>query len=92
MSGLIALLDDVAAIAKVAASSIDDVIGQAAKAGTKAAGAVIDDAAVSPKYVQGFEASRELPIIKSRAISAILIERSQSSFSSARDRCCAVVL
>lgn len=63
MSGLIALLDDVAAIAKVAASSIDDVIGQAAKAGTKAAGAVIDDAAVSPKYVQGFEASRELPVI-----------------------------
>ena len=63
MSGLIALLDDVAAIAKVAASSIDDVIGQAAKAGTKAAGAVIDDAAVTPKYVQGFEASRELPVI-----------------------------
>ena len=63
MSGLIALLDDVAAIAKVAATSVDDVIGQAAKAGTKAAGAVIDDAAVTPKYVQGFEASRELPVI-----------------------------
>ncbi len=63
MSGLIALLDDVASIAKVAASSIDDVIGQAAKAGSKAAGAVIDDAAVTPKYVQGFEANRELPVI-----------------------------
>jgi len=63
MSGLIALLDDVAAIAKVAAASVDDVIGQAAKAGSKAAGAVIDDAAVSPKYVQGFAATRELPII-----------------------------
>ncbi|MEP3783915.1 DUF808 domain-containing protein [Ascidiaceihabitans sp.] len=63
MSGLIALFDDVAAIAKVAATSVDDVIAQAAKAGTKAAGAVIDDAAVTPKYVQGFEASRELPII-----------------------------
>lgn len=63
MSGLIALLDDVAAIAKVAASSIDDVIAQAAKAGSKAAGAVIDDAAVTPKYVQGFEANRELPVI-----------------------------
>ena len=63
MSGLIALFDDVAAIAKVAASSIDDVIGQAAKAGSKAAGAVIDDAAVTPKYVQGFRAERELPII-----------------------------
>lgn len=63
MSGLIALFDDVAAIAKVAAASVDDVIGQAAKAGAKAAGAVIDDAAVTPKYVHGFEASRELPII-----------------------------
>ncbi len=63
MSGLIALFDDVAAIAKVAAASVDDVIGQAAKAGSKAAGALIDDAAVTPKYVQGFEASRELPII-----------------------------
>lgn len=63
MSGLLALLDDVAAIAKVAAASIDDVAGQAAKAGAKAAGAVIDDAAVTPKYVTGFDAARELPII-----------------------------
>lgn len=63
MSGLLALLDDVAAIAKVAAASVDDVIGQAAKAGSKAAGAVIDDAAVSPKYVQGFSPKRELPIV-----------------------------
>lgn len=63
MSGLLALLDDVAGIAKVAASSLDDVASQALKAGSKAAGAVIDDAAVTPKYVAGFEASRELPII-----------------------------
>ena len=63
MSGLLALLDDVAGIAKVAAASIDDVAAQAAKAGAKAAGAVIDDAAVTPKYVHGFAASRELPII-----------------------------
>ncbi len=63
MSGLLALLDDVAGIAKIAASSVDDVIGQATKAGAKAAGAVIDDAAVAPKYVQGFSADRELPII-----------------------------
>lgn len=63
MSGLLALLDDVAAIAKVAAASADDIVGQAAKAGAKAAGAVIDDAAVTPKYVQGFAAARELPIV-----------------------------
>ena len=58
MSGLLALLDDVAGIAKVAAASIDDVLGQAVKSGSKAAGAVIDDAAVTPKYVQGFAAVR----------------------------------
>ncbi|MDT8855856.1 DUF808 domain-containing protein [Paracoccaceae bacterium Fryx2] len=63
MSGLLALLDDVAAIAKVAAASIDDVAAGAAKAGAKAAGVVIDDAAVTPKYVHGFDADRELPII-----------------------------
>ncbi|MDS9466156.1 DUF808 domain-containing protein [Paracoccus sp. MBLB3053] len=63
MSGLLALLDDVAGIAKIAAASVDDVAGQAAKAGAKAAGAVIDDAAVSPKYVHGFSAARELPIV-----------------------------
>jgi predicted DNA repair protein MutK len=62
-SGLLALLDDVAAIAKVAAASVDDVIGQATKAGAKAAGAVIDDAAVTPKYVHGFAPARELPIV-----------------------------
>ena len=61
--GLIALLDDVAAIAKVAAASLDDIAGQAAKAGAKAAGIVIDDAAVTPRYVVGFAAERELPII-----------------------------
>ncbi|PZX15823.1 hypothetical protein LX81_02456 [Palleronia aestuarii] len=63
MSGLVALLDDVAAIAKVAAASVDDVMGQAVKASSKAAGAVIDDAAVTPKYVHGFSADRELPIV-----------------------------
>jgi predicted DNA repair protein MutK len=78
MSGLLALLDDVAAIAKLAAAQLDDVAGQAAKvgakvgatvlddaakAGAKAAGVVIDDAAVTPKYVTGLPAARELPII-----------------------------
>ncbi len=61
--GLLGLLDDIAAIAKVAAASLDDVAAQAAKAGTKAAGVVIDDAAVTPRYVVGFDAKRELPIV-----------------------------
>ncbi|MCA8883737.1 MAG: DUF808 domain-containing protein [Rhodobacteraceae bacterium] len=62
-SGLLALLDDVAAIAKVAAASVDDTAALAAKAGAKSAGVVIDDAAVTPRYVVGFKAERELPII-----------------------------
>jgi len=61
--GLLGLLDDVTALAKVAAASIDDVAGQATKAGIKAAGAVIDDTAVTPNYVTGFAADRELPIV-----------------------------
>lgn len=71
MSGLLALLDDVAAIAKVAAASVDDVIGQATQAGAKAAGALIDDAAVTPKYVHGFSAERELPIVWRIAVGSI---------------------
>ena len=71
MSGLLALLDDVATIAKVAAASLDDVIGQSTKAGLKAAGAVIDDAAVTPKYVHGFSADRELPIVGRIALGSI---------------------
>ena len=61
--GLLALLDDVAALAKVAAASLDDIAGHATKAGLKAAGAVVDDAAVTPRYVDGFAAERELPIV-----------------------------
>lgn len=72
MSGLLALLDDVAGIAKIAAASVDDVIAQASKAGAKAAGAVIDDAAVTPKYVTGFSAERELPIVWKIARGSIL--------------------
>lgn len=62
-SGLSALLDDIATIAKVAAASIDDIGAAAGKAGTKAAGVVIDDTAVTPRYVTGFKPDRELPVI-----------------------------
>ncbi len=61
--GLIALLDDVAGLAKVAAASVDDVVGHAAKVSAKSAGVLIDDAAVTPRYLVGFAAERELPII-----------------------------
>jgi predicted DNA repair protein MutK len=69
--GLIALLDDVAALAKMASASLDDVAGQAAKAGAKAAGVVIDDAAVTPRYVVGFAAERELPIVGRIALGSL---------------------
>ena len=62
-SGLVALLDDVSIIARTAAASIDDVSVAAAKAGSKTAGVVIDDAAVTPSYVTGLSPARELPII-----------------------------
>lgn len=62
-SGLFALLDDVALIAKLAAASVDDVAAASARATTKAAGVVIDDAAVTPRYVTGFTPDRELPLI-----------------------------
>lgn len=62
-SGLAALLDDVATMAKLAAASIDDVGAAAGRAGAKAAGVVIDDTAVTPRYVTGFTPDRELPII-----------------------------
>ncbi len=69
--GLVGLLDDVAALAKLAAASIDDVGLAATKASAKAAGLVVDDAAVTPAYVQGLAADRELPIIKKIAIGSI---------------------
>src|SRR5688500_5297229 len=62
-SGLIALLDGVATIAKLAPASVDDIGPAAGKAGSKAAGVVIDDTAVTPRYVTGLAPERELPII-----------------------------
>lgn len=69
--GLIALLDDVAAMAKLAAASIDDVSAAAAKASAKAAGVVIDDTAVTPRYVTGLTPDRELPIIARIALGSL---------------------
>jgi uncharacterized protein len=70
-SGLAALLDDVAVLARAAAASVDDVGLAAAKAGSKAAGVVIDDAAVTPQYVRGLAAERELPIVKRIAFGSL---------------------
>src|SRR6478736_5619315 len=63
VSGLFALLDDVAAMVKLTASSLDDIAAGAGRASIKAAGVVVDDAAVTPRYVQGLKPERELSII-----------------------------
>ena len=69
--GLAGLLDDVAALAKLAAASIDDVGAAAGRASMKAAGVVVDDTAVTPTYVQGLAADRELPIIRKIATGSL---------------------
>ena len=70
-SGLVALLDDIAGLTRLAAASLDDVAGAAAKAGTKAAGVVVDDTAVTPRYVVGLSPKRELPIIGKIALGSL---------------------
>ena len=70
-SGLVALLDDIAGLTKLAAASLDDVGAAAGKAGAKAAGVVVDDAAVTPRYVTGLTPDRELPIIAKIAIGSL---------------------
>jgi predicted DNA repair protein MutK len=70
-AGLFGLLDDVAAIARLAAASVDDVGAAAGRATTKAAGVVVDDTAVTPQYVHGLAAERELPIVKKIAFGSI---------------------
>ncbi len=70
--GLIALLDDIAALAKATASSLDDIAAGAAKASSKAVGVVIDDTAVTPQYVSGLDPSRELPVIKKIARASLI--------------------
>jgi predicted DNA repair protein MutK len=69
--GLVGLFDDIAALAKLAAASVDDVALAAGRASMKAAGVVVDDAAVTPAYVRGLAAERELPIIKKIAIGSL---------------------
>ena len=70
-TGLLALLDDISVIAKAAAASIDDALGQSAVAGAKAAGTVIDDAAVTPRFVAGLDPKRELPIVGKIALGSL---------------------
>jgi predicted DNA repair protein MutK len=70
-AGLAALLDDVAALARAAAASVDDVAAGASRASVKAAGVIVDDAAVTPRYVQGFRPERELPMIKRIAVGSV---------------------
>jgi predicted DNA repair protein MutK len=70
-AGLAALLDDVAALARAAAASVDDVAAGASRASVKAAGVIVDDAAVTPRYVQGFLPERELPMIKRIAVGSL---------------------
>lgn len=70
--GLIALLDDIATLAKATASSLDDIAAGAAKASSKAVGVVIDDTAVTPQYVAGLDPSREIPIIKKIARASLI--------------------
>jgi hypothetical protein len=70
-AGLAALLDDVAALARLAAASVDDVAAGASRASMKAAGVIVDDAAVTPRYVQGFRPERELPMIKRIAVGSL---------------------
>src|SRR5688572_8124985 len=69
--GLLALLDDVVALTKLAAATLDDAASQAVKASSKAAGVVIDDAAVTPRYVTGLAAQRELPIVGRIAVGSL---------------------
>ena len=69
--GLVALLDDIAVLARLAAASIDDVGAAASRASVKAAGVVVDDTAVTPRYVQGLDPRRELPIIKRITIGSL---------------------
>lgn len=70
-AGLFGLLDDVAALVKLTAASVDDISGAAGRATAKAAGVVVDDTAVTPQYVEGIAAEREVPMIKRIALGSL---------------------
>ena len=63
-AGLFGLFDDIATLARMASASVDDIGAAAGRASAKAAGVVVDDTAVTPQYVHGMAAERELPIIR----------------------------
>ncbi|MBT2483954.1 MULTISPECIES: DUF808 domain-containing protein [unclassified Microbacterium] len=50
---------------------VDDILSAAMKASAKAAGVVIDDAAVTPQYVQGITPARELPVVGKIALGSL---------------------
>src|SRR5919206_3693372 len=70
-AGLAPLLEEVAALTRAAAASVDDVAAGASRASVKAAGVIVDDTAVTPRYVQGFRPERELPMIKRIAVGSL---------------------
>jgi predicted DNA repair protein MutK len=82
--GLVALLDDVAVLARAAAASVDDIGAAAARASLKATGVVVDDTAVTPQYVHGLAAEREVPIIRRIASGSLR----NNCWSSCRRSCC----
>ncbi|HBT94775.1 MAG TPA: DUF808 domain-containing protein [Coriobacteriia bacterium] len=67
LSSFFAFLDDIAVLGRAAAASVDDIVAGAGKAASKSVAVVIDDAAVTPQYVQGITPARELPVVWSIA-------------------------
>ncbi len=51
---------------------VDDILTAALKASAKTAGVVIDDAAVTPQYVQGITPARELPVVWKIALGSLI--------------------
>lgn len=71
MSGFFALLDDIATLAKLTVSTLDDTASLAVKASAKVSAATVDDVAATPQYVTGIAPDRELPIIKKITLASL---------------------